>query len=78
MQVNVKYNSFNTLIETAEIPINMDKSFKLELTDSPIPDTKLLEIKAENTLMQEEISLQMTMEEARQFNLLIAQFLKQL
>lgn len=79
MKVNVSYDAFNSLIETAEIPINIDKSFHLELVDSTVtPATQLLELKAENTLLQEEIKLQMTLEEARQFNLLVSQFLRQL
>lgn len=79
MKTLVSYDSFNSLIETAEIPVSMDKSFKFQLADSTaLPTTKVLELKAENTLLQEEIILQLTLEEARQFNLLIAQFMKQL
>lgn len=79
MKTLVNYDSFNSLIETAEIPVNLDKSFKFQLVDNPIlPTTKLIELKAENTLLQEEIVLQMTLEEAREFNLLLAQFMKQL
>lgn len=78
MRVDTVYSKFNSLIKTAEIPINLDKSFRIELVDSDTPDAKLLEIKAENTMLHENIVLQMTFEEAKQFNLLIAQFLRQL
>lgn len=79
MQVNTVYSEFNSLLEKAEIPINIDKLFQIAVVESPInPAIKLLELKATNTLLQEDVSLQMSMEEARQFNLLFAQFLKQL
>lgn len=78
MQVNVIYNKFNTDFESAIIPLENDKSFNIATVGDGEDVDKKLEIKSVDGLTQEEISLQMTLEEAKQFNLLISQFLRQL
>lgn len=91
MKVNVEYNSYSAGIEKAVIPIgeNKDEAFEISVLLSqaeevdgemvePTDKIKRLELKTTSILSTEEISLQMTLEEAKQFNLLLTQFLRQL
>lgn len=91
MKVNVEYNSYNSGIEKAVIPIGLDgedEQFEISIVIpqkevdgvfvEPADSIKRLELKAISPLSSEGISLQMTLEETKQFNLLLIQFLRQL
>lgn len=81
MKVNVTYNAFNTAIEAAEIPIDEDSSYHIRIAEKD-PDleeeVEMIEIRAENKINQEEVVLKMTLEETKQFNFLMSQFLRQM
>lgn len=78
METTVKYNSFNTTIESAEISTDEDNKFSFYVEEDEETLVNKLVIDAKNDLTAEAISLSMTLEEVRQFNLLISKFLKQL
>lgn len=78
MKVNVHYNIYNTGIAKASIEAGEESSFEVSIVEDTVePLNKKLELKSVDSLSGE-VSLQMTLEEARQFNLLMVQFLKQL
>lgn len=80
MDVEVSYSAFNSGIEKAKILIDgQEDVFELSvIEDSEDPTIKKMELKYISELLSNEISLQMSLEEAKQFNLLIGQFLRQL
>lgn len=79
MRVLVDYDAYNSLIEEAKIPIDEDKFFQIKLSDLDEEDlVKTLEIKAVNSMTDEEVVLQMSLEEVKQFNKLVLQFIRQL
>lgn len=78
METTVKYNSFDKTIEKAEISNNEENKFSFHIEQDEETLVNKLVIDAKNDLTVEAISLSMTLEEVRQFNLLISKFLKQL
>lgn len=79
MKVNVTYDSFNTVIESATVLSTGD--VKYEFKTIPIDDVNLekkLEIKAVDALNPDGIPVQMNHGEAKQFLLLMNQFMVQL
>ena len=78
MLVNVQYNSYSTGIASASIEAGEESTFEISLIEDDLnPLIKKLELKSIDSLLGE-VSLQMTFEEAKQFNLLMTQFLRQL
>lgn len=78
METTVKYNSFNTAIEKAEISTDEENRFSFYVEQDEETLVNKLVIDAKNDLTVEAISLSMTLEEVKQFNLLISKFLRQL
>lgn len=79
MKVSVTYDQYNTSIESAEIKLSEGITYALETL--PIDEVNLekrMEIKAINELNTDGIPFQMTHAEAKQFQLLISQFVVQL
>jgi len=83
MQVKVTYDKFNTGIEKAEIPVGEEEKFELGIVEENVGElentvlVRMLELKSVDAT-DSEISLKMTFEEAKSFNLLVNQLLKTL
>lgn len=78
MKVNVLYNSFNTEVEKAEIEISGDEKLEFSIVEDITTSEKTLSLKAVNDLTQEEIALEMSAAEVKQFTLLMNQFIRNL
>ena len=83
MKVAVHYKEYNTGIENASIELDSDKSYNFTVIedDTSTPTIKKLQIKAtdlSDPTTPIEIPLEMTLAEAKQLNLLLTQFLRQL
>lgn len=79
MKITVEYNSYNTGIEEAIIESGTDEKFILSIVeDIENPSNpKSLEIRTED-VTGAGITLGMSLEEMKQFNLLTAQLMRQL